>query len=104
MTSATTLAGTRPASKLVCQESGSRVSCTAAGTCNAAKTSSHHTCSSLRGMERACQQQARLGLSSRCATQGPMATEGEPHFATLPRTNASLDVMQKREEDTASEG
>src|SRR5262249_5411552 len=39
----------------------------------------------------------------RRAAHGPMATEGEPHFAPRPRTNAFLGVMQEREESAAGE-
>jgi hypothetical protein len=58
----------------------------------------------LRRGECTGQQQSWLGLRSRRATHGPMATEGEPHFAALPRTNAFLGVMQEREESAAGEG
>ena len=104
MTSATTLAGTRPASRLVCQESGSKVTLHSRRHLQCGKDLLPSTPGPPAKGECTGQQQSRLGLRSRRATHGPMATEGEPHFAALPRTNAFLGVMQEREESAAGEG
>jgi hypothetical protein len=49
----------------------------------------------LRGVECTRKQQPWAGFSSLRAIKCPMATEGEPHIAVLPRTNTPLDILQK---------